>query len=111
MCGISWLIAPCTPMAASGYQPPDAPLSRGLEVHPHTDASGSGDLDVWIERSLVRRGYGWCVPAGAEARVGVGSYAPEDHVRAPTVALAGRLGMPAERYQGNWFPHRLRAAT
>jgi len=98
-------------LAASGYQPPDAPLSRGLEVHPHTDASGSGDLDVWIERSLVRRGYGWCVPAGAEARVGVGSYAPEDHVRAPTVALAGRLGMPAERYQGNWFPHRLRAAT
>ena len=57
------------------HQPPDAPLSRGLEVHPH--AQGDGDaLDVWVERSLVRRGYGWRVPAGAEARIGVGSYDP-----------------------------------
>jgi flavin-dependent dehydrogenase len=92
------------------YQPPEAPLSRGLEVHPHADGSGDA-LDVWIERSLVRRGYGWRVPAGGEARIGVGSYDPRDHVRRPTDALAGRLQAAAERYQGNWFPHRLRAAT
>ncbi len=98
-------------LGAPGYQPPDAPLSRGLEVHPHTDTRGSDSLDVWVERSLVRSGYGWCVPADGEARVGVGSYEPADHVREPTVALAGRLGMEAERYQGNWFPHRLREAT
>ena len=98
-------------LAARGYQPPQAPLSRGLEAHPHADVRSSGDLHVWVERSLVRRGYGWCVPAGDEARVGVGSYEPADHVREPTVALAGRLGMDAERYQGNWFPHRLRAAS
>ena len=36
---------------AAGYQPPEAPLSRGLEVHPD---GGGDDLDVWIERSLVR---------------------------------------------------------
>jgi flavin-dependent dehydrogenase len=91
------------------YQPPDAPLSRGLEVHPD---GGDGDtLDVWVERSLVRRGYGWRVPAGDEARIGVGSYEPRHHVRAPTDALAARLDAPAVRYQGNWFPHRLRAAT
>jgi flavin-dependent dehydrogenase len=91
-------------------QPPDAPLSRGLEVHPQ--AQGAGDaLDVWIERSLVRRGYGWRVPAGAEARIGVGSYDPHQHVRRPTDALAARVDAPAVRYQGNWFPHRLRAAT
>ncbi len=36
-----------------GYQPPDAPLSRGLEVHPH----GSGDdLEIWIDRSIVPAG-------------------------------------------------------
>ncbi|HYN50178.1 MAG TPA: hypothetical protein VES62_04570, partial [Thermoleophilaceae bacterium] len=29
----------------------------------------------------------------------------------PTVALAGRLGRPAVRYQGNWFPHHLRRAA
>jgi digeranylgeranylglycerophospholipid reductase len=92
------------------YQPPDAPLSRGLEVHPEADGEGDA-LDVWIERSVVRRGYGWRVPAGGEARIGVGSYEPRQHVRAPTDALAARLDAPSVRYQGNWFPHRLRTAT
>ncbi len=91
-----------------GFQPPEAPLSRGLEVHPEGE---SEDLDVWIARSLVRQGYGWRVPAEGEARVGVASYAPADHVRRPTVELAERLDLEAVRYQGNWFPHRLRPAT
>jgi len=97
-------------LASPHYQPPGAPLSRGLEVHPHV--TGSDDaLDVWVERSLVRRGYGWRVPAGGEARVGVGSYDPRRHVKEPTVALAQRLEVDAVRYQGNWFPHRLRPAA
>ncbi|MBA3839597.1 MAG: NAD(P)/FAD-dependent oxidoreductase [Thermoleophilaceae bacterium] len=95
-------------LAARGYQPPEAPLSRGLEVHPQ---GGGEDLDVWIDRSLVRRGYGWSVPADGEQRVGVGSYEPRDTVKRPTVELAARLARPAVRYQGNWFPHRLRPAT
>ena len=95
-------------LAGSPNQPPEAPLSRGLEVHPD---GGGVDLDVWIDRSLVRHGYGWSVPAGGEQRVGVGSYEPRDHVRAPTVALAERLERDAVRYQGNWFPHRLRRAA
>ena len=95
-------------LAREGNQPPEAPLSRGLEVHPE---GGGEDLDVWIERSLVRHGYGWSVPAGGEQRVGVGSYEPRHHVREPTVALAQRLERPAVRYQGNWFPHRLRTAA
>ena len=89
-------------------QPPEAAISRGLEVHPD---GGGADLDVWIDRSLVRRGYAWSVPAGDEQRVGVGSYEPRDHVRAPTVEIARRLGVDAVRYQGNWFPHRLRPAA
>jgi digeranylgeranylglycerophospholipid reductase len=92
------------------YQPPEAPLSRGLEVHPHSQGDGDA-LDVWVERSLVRRGYGWRVPAGGEARIGIGSYDPHQHVRRPTDALAARVQAPAVRYQGNWFPHRLRTAT
>ena len=67
-------------LAGESNQPPGAPLSRGLEVHPD---GGGRDLDVWIERSLVRYGYGWSVPAGGEQRVGVGSYEPRDHVRRP----------------------------
>lgn len=98
-------------LAAAGYQPPAAPLSRGLEVHPHVETAGKDELHVWVERPLVRRGYGWEVPAGGEARVGVGSYDPSQHVREPTEQLAGRLGVARERYQGNWFPHKLRDAT
>ena len=56
-------------------------------------------------------GYGWSFPAGDEIRVGVGSFDPCHHVKEPTVELAERLELPAERYQGNWIPHRLREAT
>jgi flavin-dependent dehydrogenase len=92
----------------ANVQPPEAAISRGLEVHPE---GGGRDLDVWIDRSLVRHGYAWSVPAAGEQRVGAGSYEPRDHVRAPTVELARRLGRDAVRYQGNWFPHRLRPAA
>jgi menaquinone-9 beta-reductase len=92
------------------YQPPDAPLSRGLEVHPPHDASGD-ELHCWIERGVVRRGYGWHVPAGGEVRVGVGSYDPHRHVKEATVALAEREAGAMGRFQGNWFPHRLRPAA
>jgi len=92
------------------YQPPEAPLSRGLEVHAAHDGSGD-ELHCWVERGLVRRGYGWSVPAGDEVRVGVGSYEPRDGVKVPTVALAEREGRARQHFQGNWFPHRLRAAA
>jgi menaquinone-9 beta-reductase len=92
-------------------QPPDAPNSRGLEVHPHVGEPDATALDCWVDRSLVRRGYAWRVPAGDEQRVGVGSYDPRRHVKDPTLDLARRLDVPAERFQGNWFAHRLRTAT
>ena len=66
-------------------QPPDALISRGLEVHPD---GGGTDLDVWIDRSLIRKGYAWSVPAAGEQRVGVGSYEPRDHVKEPTQDIA-----------------------
>jgi menaquinone-9 beta-reductase len=92
----------------SAYQPPDAPLSRGLEVHPW----GAGDeLEIWIDRRYVPAGYGWSFPAGDELRIGVGSFDPRFHVKDTTVMLADDLRREAVRYQGNWIPHRLRAAT
>ncbi|MFM8561325.1 MAG: NAD(P)/FAD-dependent oxidoreductase [Solirubrobacterales bacterium] len=97
-------------LASPHYQPPEAPLSRGLEVHPAHDGSGDS-LDIWVERDIVRRGYGWQVPAGDERRVGVGSYESRRHVKEPTVSLVGRLDGEAVGYQGNWFPHRLRRAA
>ena len=46
-----------------------------------------------------------------EQRVGVGSYEPRDHVKEPTKEIARRLSVEPVRYQGNWFPHRLRPAA
>jgi flavin-dependent dehydrogenase len=89
-------------------QPPDAFLSRGLEVHPF----GTGqELEVWIDRSYVPAGYGWSFPADGEVRVGVGSFEPRFHVKEPTVRLASDLQRDSVRYQGNWIPHRIRRAT
>jgi flavin-dependent dehydrogenase len=94
--------------SGDGYQPPDAPLSRGLEVHPHGEGR---DLEVWIDRRYVPAGYGWSFPAGDELRIGVGSFDPRFHVRATTELLAEDLGSEKVRYQGNWIPHELRRGT
>ncbi len=94
--------------SGDGYQPPDAPLSRGLEVHPH----GAGeDLEIWIDRRYVPAGYGWSFPARDELRIGVGSFDPRFHVRETTELLAEDLGSERVRYQGNWIPHKLRKGT
>jgi menaquinone-9 beta-reductase len=94
--------------AGTNIQPPDALLSRGLEVHPF----GTGaDLEVWIDRSYVPAGYGWSFPADGELRIGVGSFDPRFHVKEPTVRLARDLHADTVRYQGNWIPHALRDGT
>ncbi|MDP9228630.1 MAG: NAD(P)/FAD-dependent oxidoreductase, partial [Actinomycetota bacterium] len=91
-----------------GYQPPDAPLSRGLEVHPD---GPSDDLEIWIDRRYVPAGYGWRFPAAGEQRIGVGSFDPRFHVKDTTVLLSEDLERPPVRYQGNWIPHKLREGT
>lgn len=93
---------------ATPIQPPNARLSRGLEVHP--EGSGS-EMELWIDACYIRAGYGWSFPAGDEVRIGVGSFWPSHHVKEPTVRLAGDLDLPADGYQGNWIPHQLRHAV
>jgi hypothetical protein len=68
-------------------------------------------MELWIDRRVIRAGYGWSFPAGGELRVGVGSFEPRDRVREPTVALARELELEPVGYQGNWIPHKLRPAT
>ncbi len=90
-------------------QPPEARLSRGLEVHP--PATGD-DLELWLDPKYIVPGYSWAFPAGDELRTGVGSFDPHLKVKEPTVQLAHDLGIGLEGgYQGNWIPHRLRPAT
>ncbi len=93
---------------ATTIQPPDARLSRGLEVHPQ----GRGEeMELWIDHRYIRAGYGWSFPARDELRVGIGSFWPAHHVKEPTVRLARDLDLPPHGYQGNWIPHQLRSAV
>lgn len=89
-------------------QPPDALLSRGLEIHP---GGSSPDLELWLDRRYVRAGYGWSFPAGDEVRVGVGSFEPRDKIKDPTLLLASDLDVEPLGFQGNWIPHALRPAV
>jgi flavin-dependent dehydrogenase len=91
----------------ANVQPPNARLSRGLEVHPHSTGE---DLEIWIDPRYVPAGYGWSFPAGDEVRVGIGSFDPHFHVKEPTLRLAADLDVDAVRFQGNWIPHQLRPA-
>jgi flavin-dependent dehydrogenase len=94
--------------AGANVQPPEAALSRGLEVHPH----GAGDdLELWLDRRYIGPGYGWSFPARDELRIGVGSFDPRLRVKEPTLTLAADVEADAVRFQGNWIPHRLRPAT
>jgi digeranylgeranylglycerophospholipid reductase len=89
-------------------QPPNARLSRGLEVHPHGEGS---EMELWIDPGYIRAGYSWSFPARDELRVGVGSFWPSHHVKEPTVRLARELRLEPVGYQGNWIPHQLREAV
>jgi menaquinone-9 beta-reductase len=93
---------------ATTIQPPNARLSRGLEVHP---PGRDEEMQLWIDPRYVRAGYAWSFPAGDELRVGVGSFWPSHHVKKPTVKLAKDLNLPTDGYQGNWIPHQLRPAV
>jgi menaquinone-9 beta-reductase len=92
---------------APTIQPPNASLSRGLEVHP---SGHSEEMQLWIDPRYIRSGYAWSFPARDEVRVGVGSFWPSHHVKEPTVRLAGDLKLPPDGFQGNWIPHKLRPA-
>src|SRR5919198_86531 len=94
--------------AGANVQPPEAALSRGLEVHPF----GRGrDLELWLDTRYIAPGYGWSFPARDELRIGVGSFDPRLHVKDPTLRLAADVDAEAMRFQGNWIPHRLRDAV
>jgi flavin-dependent dehydrogenase len=93
---------------ATPIQPPNARMSRGLEVHP----SGTGeDLELWIDRRITPIGYGWSFPARDELRIGIGSFDPHHHIKDETNALSREVGPEPEGYQGNWIPHKIRAGV
>ncbi len=94
--------------APDAIQPPEARLSRGLEVHP--PANGE-ELELWLDPKYVASGYGWAFPADDEVRIGLGSFEPRNHVKKETDLLTRDLGLEPNEYQGNWIPHELRAAT
>jgi menaquinone-9 beta-reductase len=95
-------------LGAGRVQPPNARLSRGLEVHP----AGRGDaLELWLDERYVSPGYGWSFPARDELRIGVGSFDPHIPVKQPTLDLVRDVAATPDGYQGNWIPHALRPAA
>ena len=94
---------------ATPIQPPNARLSRGLEVHPH----GSGEeMELWIDPRYVRAGYGWSFPArrrAARRRRLVLARPPRQG--ADRAARRATSSCRRSGYQGNWIPHQLRAAV
>ncbi|WP_051472171.1 NAD(P)/FAD-dependent oxidoreductase [Patulibacter minatonensis] len=96
------------PESEDAIQPPDAYMSRGLEVHPE---GRSDELALYLNDRYVPDGYSWSFPAGDEVRVGVGSFDPHHHVKDPTLRLVQDLRREPDGFQGNWIPHRLRSAT
>ncbi len=92
----------------TAIQPPEATLSRGLEVHPHGTAP---DLELFLDEKYISPGYGWAFPARDEVRIGVGSFDPKIPVKQPTLDLVADTDQTPDGYQGNWIPHRLRAGT
>jgi flavin-dependent dehydrogenase len=81
-------------------QPPEAALSRGLEVHPR----GLGaDLELWIDPRYVDAGYGWSFPARDELRIGVGSFDPHDPVKQPTLRLVEDVAASPTAIR-HWIP-------
>ena len=96
-------------LAREGYQPPEAPLSRGLEVHPRRRGRGPRRVDRPLARAprlRLERARREASSASASARTSRATTSKEG-----TVELACRLDRDAVRYQGNWFPHRLRPAA
>ena len=86
--------------SGANVQPPEAFLSRGLEVHP---PGSDTNLELWLDPRYVPAGYGWSFPAGHELRVGVGSFDPRRHVKDPTLQLAPSTGSTAP---STWGPGR-----
>lgn len=95
----------------STIQPPKATLSRGLEVHPPIPSPPAPDLELWLDPKYIGPGYSWAFPADDEVRIGVGSFDPALDVKQPTLELVADEGLPAEGWQGNYIPHKLRQAT
>ena len=85
---------------------PAVPLSFGLE----TEAHYSGEaLYFWIDPGILREGAAWLFPAGAQSRVGLGSYAGTPKLRAPLARFLRTLGLAPTRFHGTYFPARLGA--
>ena len=73
---------------AAPIQPPNARLSRGLEVHP----AGTGEeMELWIDPRYVRAGYSWSFPAAT--RCGSGSARSGPRI----TSRSRRSGSPASR--------------
>ena len=93
---------------AEPIQPPEARLSRGLEVHPRRRPAH--DLELWLDPPTCARATGGasrpatsCASASAPSTRATTSRSRPSPRRATSTCRA-------VRYQGNWIPHQMRRA-
>ena len=90
------------------------PAARRAALARPRGASRAARATSWRSGSTARScpaGYGWSFPARRRAAHRRRLVRPALPREGPTVELAEDLERDAVRYQGNWIPHKLRAAA
>lgn len=83
-------------------------LAFGIEVDADWD---DGDLHFFVDRRLIRWGYGWIFPTDSGSRVGVASYDTAEGLKASLEALLGRIGAQGRNLHGAPIPWDLRGGV
>ena len=95
--------------ADAGYQPPDAPLSRGLEVHP--DGLGPATWPSGSTARSCRRATAGASPPTASCGSAWARSTPASTSRTTRSSWPRTWARTPVRFQGNWIPHKLRDST
>lgn len=91
---------------------PDFVDRRALSFGIETDALRRGDaLGFWFDPGQIPQGVSWFFPVGKGARVGVASYAGDDHLHPHLEIFLEGLGLPRAGVHGGFFPAGLREPT
>lgn len=85
---------------------------RALSFGLGTEAPRRGEgLCFWFDPHHLPQGVFWVFPVGGRARIGVASYAGDDHLRAHLDLLLCRMGLATGAVSGGFFPAGLREPT
>lgn len=83
-------------------------MSFGIETVAPCQREG---LHFWFDEDLVPQGVAWLFPIGEKARIGVGSYKGDPHLKAYLDIFLSKMGLQKTDVHGGYFPAALREPT